>query len=342
LYRVFIRTGSERLEIAKPPVDQEDSRMNTHKHARLTYARRLEMVCQMTYQGRSVAQAAAEHGVTPATARKWLGRYLAGGESGLADASSRPRRSPRAIDPAKALLIVELRHRRMLQAHIARSVGVSQSTVGRVLARAGLSRLSDLQPREPVQRYEHEAPGDLLHIDTKKLGRIVRPSHRVTGNRRDGVDGAGWETLFVAIDDHARIAFTAMHPDEKTPQAVQFLRDAVAYYARLGVTVRRVLTDNGSAFRAHAFAAACQALGIKHRFTRAYRPQTNGKAERFIQSALREWAYGHTFQNSSHRTAALASWQHHYNWHRPHSGIGGAVPMSRLSASRNNVLTLHT
>ena len=316
--------------------------MNTHKHARLTYARRFEMVCQLTFQGHSFAQAAATHGVTAATARKWLGRYLAGGESALVDASSRPVRSPRAIEPGKALLIVELRRRCMLQAQIARSVGVSESTVSRVLARAGLSKLSDLRPVEPVQRYEHEAPGDLLHIDTKKLGRIVRPSHRVTGDRRDGADGAGWETLFVAIDDHARIAFTAMHADEKTAQAVQFLRDAVAYYARLGVSVRRLLTDNGSAFRSHDFARACQALGIKHRFTRAYRPQTNGKAERFIQSALREWAYGWTYQNSAHRTAALASWQHHYNWHRPHSGIGGAAPMSRLSSSRNNVLTLHS
>ena len=166
-----------------------------------------------------------------------------------------------------------------------------------------------------------------MHIDPKKLGRIVRPGHRVTGNRRDGVTGAGWETLFVAIDDHARIAFTAMHPDEKTPQAVQFLKDAVSHCVKLGVSIKRLLTDNGSAFRSHDFARACQALGIKHRSTRAYRPQTNGKAERFIQSALREWACGWTYQNSSHRTAALAGWQHHYNWHRAHSGIGGCTHM---------------
>lgn len=316
--------------------------MNIHKHARLTYARRLEMVEQMIELGWSAADAAAEHGVTPVTARKWLGRYLAGGQAALADASSRPAHSPRAIDPSKALLIVELRQRRMTQARIARSVGVSDSTVSRVLARAGLSKLSDLEPAEPVVRYEHDQPGDLLHIDTKKLGCIKRPSHRVTGNRRDSVDGAGWETLFVAVDDHARIAFTAMHPDEKTPQAVQFLRDAVAYYASLGVTVRRLLTDNGSAFRSKDFAAACTALGIQHKFTRAYRPQTNGKAERFIQSALREWAYGWTYQNSAQRTQALASWQHHYNWHRPHAGIGGAFPMSRLIKSRKNLLTVHS
>jgi transposase InsO family protein len=315
--------------------------MNTHKHARLTYARRLEMVKQMTQHGLSPVQAAAAHGVTAPTARKWLGRYLAFGEPGLADASSRPNSSPAALAPCKALLIVELRKRRMLQARIARSVGVSCSTVSRVLTRAGISKLSDLEPKEPVVRFEHEAAGDLLHIDTKKLGRIVRPSHRVTGNRRDSVDGAGWEMLFVAVDDHARIAFTAMKPDEKTPQAVAFLKEAVAYYASLGVSIKRLLTDNGSAFRSKDFAKACRDLSVVHKFTRAYRPQTNGKAERFIQSALREWAYGWTYQTSAQRTNALASWQHHYNWHRPHAGIGGQVPMSRLNSSRNNVLTLH-
>ena len=304
--------------------------MNTHKHARLTYARRLEMVKQMTELGLSATEAAAAQGVTPATARKWLGRYLAQGEVGLADASSRPLRSPRSIEPGKALLIVELRQRRMLQARIAHSVGVSEATVSRVLKRAGLSKLSDLQPREPVQRYEHKEAGDLLHIDIKKLGRIERPSHRVTGNRRDSVDGAGWEFLFVAVDDHARVAYTAMHSDERTPSAVQFLRDAVAYYNCLGVTIKRLLTDNGSAFRSKPFKTACEQLGITHKFTRAYRPQTNGKAERFIQSALREWAYGWTYQNSAERRQALRSWQHHYNWHRPHHGIGRVAPASRL------------
>ena len=339
---MFIRIGLERLEVAKHPILKKANRMNTHKHARLTFARRLQMVQEMTEGGLSAGQAAAEHGVTPPTARKWLGRYLAGGPPALADASSRPVNSPRSIDPAKAVLIVELRRRRMLQSRIARSVGVSESTVSRVLARAGLSRLSDLDPVEPVVRYEHEAPGELLHIDTKKLGRIVRPSHRVTGSRRDSVDGAGWETLFVAIDDHARLAFTAMHPDEKKEQAVRFLHSAVDYYGRLGVCIKRLLTDNGAAFRSSDFRQACIDLGIRHSFTRAYRPQTNGKAERFIQSALREWAYGWTYQNSAERTAALAHWQHHYNCHRPHSAIGGQPPISRLSSSRNNLLTLHT
>lgn len=316
--------------------------MNIHKNARLTLARRLELVLDITDRGLSPCDAALAHGVSAPTARKWLGRYLSQGSTGLGDASSRPTLSPRTIAPAKALAIVELRHKRLTQARIATALGVSKSTVSRVLARAGLSRLIDLQPAEPLVRYEHKAPGDMLHIDTKKLGRIVRPSHRVTGNRRDSVDGAGWEVLFVAIDDHARIAFTDMHPDEKTPSAVQFLRNALAYYRSLGIKVSRLLTDNGAAFRSREFAQACRQLDIKHKFTRPYRPQTNGKAERFIQSALREWAYGFTYQNSDQRTAALDYWNHHYNWHRPHQGIGGATPMSRLNSSGNNLLTLHT
>ena len=224
----------------------------------------------------SVPRAAAVHGVTAATARKWLGRYLAQGHAGLADASSRPAYSPRTIAPATALAIVELRHRYRTHAFIARALGVSKSTVGRVLARAGLSLLSDLMPVEPVVRYEHAAPGDMIHIDTKKLGRIEKIGHRITGDRRDR-RAAGWEFLFVAIDDHARLGFTAMHGDEKTPSAIEFLRDAVAYYASLGVTVRELLTDNGGAFRSRNFRAACLELNIVHRFTRPYRPQTNGR-----------------------------------------------------------------
>jgi transposase InsO family protein len=260
----------------------------------------------------------------------------------LVDASSRPASSPRTIEPAKALAVIELRRKRLTHARIATALGISKSTVSRVLARAGLSRLSDLEPAEPQQRYEHAEPGDMLHIDTKRLGRIERPSHRVTGDRRDRMRHIGWEMLFVAVDDHARIAFTDMHPDETWPQAVQFLRNAVAYFASLGVKVKRVLTDNGSPFRSRQFAQTCQQLGIRHKFTRAYRPQTNGKAERFIQSALREWAYGFTYRHSTERTAALDSWSHNYNWHRPHQGIGGSAPMSRLNKSRNNLLTLHT
>jgi transposase InsO family protein len=314
--------------------------MDTHKNARLTYLRRIEMVHDITEQSMSVPRAAAVHGVTAATARKWLGRYLAQGHAGLADASSRPSYSPRTIAPATALAIVELRRQYRTHAFIARALGVSKSTVGRVLARAGLSLLSDLMPVEPVVRYEHAAPGDMIHIDTKKLGRIEKIGHRITGDRRDRRD-AGWEFLFVAIDDHARLGFTAMHASERTPHAIQFLRDAVTYYASLGVTVRQLLTDNGGAFRSRNFRAACRELNIVHRFTRSYRPQTNGKAERFIQSALREWAYGTPYQHSIQRAAALDQWIHHYNWHRPHQGIAGAAPISRLHVDRYNLLTLH-
>jgi transposase InsO family protein len=315
--------------------------MNIHKNARLTLARRIEMVHGMVDRGLTPAEAAAEAGVSQPTTRKWLGRFLAQGEAGLRDRSSRPRRSPRSISSDKALVIVELRRRRLIQARIAASVGISKSTVGRVLARAGLSRLKDLEPSEPVVRYGHAHPGDLIHIDTKKLGRIERMGKRVPGSPYRSV-GAGWEVLFVAVDDHSRIGFTDLYADEATASAVQFLQNAVAYFKSLGVSTQRVLTDNGSAFRSTDFASACRTLKLKHSFTRPYRPQTNGKAERFIQSALREWAYGTAYNHSSERARMLDRWIHHYNWHRPHQGIKGSAPIGRLPQSRNNLLTLHS
>ncbi|WP_341678009.1 IS481 family transposase [Niveibacterium sp. SC-1] len=316
--------------------------MNTHKNARLTYLRRLEMVQDITERGLPVPQAAACHGVSAVTARKWLGRYLAGGAAALLDKSSRPERSPRAIAPDVALTIVELRRKLFLQARIASYMGVSRATVSRVLRRAGLSRLSDLQPPEPVQRYERDTPGELLHLDIKKLGRFEQTGHRITGERQHRSRHCGWEYLFVAIDDHSRTAFTQLYPDERRSSAIAFLRAAHDYFKTLGVPIQRLITDNGSAFRSHAFGHACVELGITQKFTRAYRPQTNGKAERFIQSALREWAYGHAYQNSHERGTALTLWNHYYNWHRPHYGIGCHVPMARLSEHANNVLTLHT
>jgi len=316
--------------------------MNVHKNARLTFARRMELVTDVLGGRLTSCVAASAYGISVPSVRKWVGRYLAEGEPGLLDRSSRPKCSPRAMPTAKALGVVELRRRRLTQARIVASLGVSKSTVGRVLRRAGLSRLRDLQPCEPVMRYEHELPGDLVHIDTKKLARIERMGHRITGNPRDNTDGAGWEFLFVAVDDHAHIGFTDLCLDERHPSARQFLHNTVAYFRSLGVRVRRILTDNGSVFRSKPFAAACRALRLKHSFTRAYRPQTNGKAERFIQSALREWAYGIPYDHSSQRAHMLDRWIHHYNWHRPHQGIGGLAPMTRLRRSRNNLLTLHT
>ena len=316
--------------------------MNTHKNARLTYARRLEMVLDITQRGHSVTDAAASHGVSAVTTRKWLGRFLAGGPDGLLDKSSRPEKSPRAIDPQVALAIVELRRKLCLQAHIASGLGVSKATVSRVLKRAGLSKLSDLRPSEPVRRYEHERPGELLHIDIKKLGRFDKIGHRITGDRAQRARRIGWEHVFVAVDDHSRMAFTQIYPDESKHSAEAFLRSAVAYFARVGVPIQRVLTDNGKSFHSALFASTCLELGISQKFTRAYRPQTNGKAERFIQSALREWAYGQPYANSDQRRSLLPAWNHFYNWHRPHHGINLKPPVSRVLVPRKNLLTLHT
>jgi transposase InsO family protein len=300
------------------------------------------MVQDITQRGVAASDAAAQQGVSAVTARKWLGRYLADGAAGLMDKSSRPDKSPRAIEPSVALTIVELRRRLFLQSRIASYTGVSKATVSRVLRRAGLSKFSDLAPAEPVQRYERETPGELLHIDIKKLGRFDKVGHRITGDRTQRARHIGWEHVFVAIDDHSRIAFTQMYPDEKKESAVAFLREATRYFAGLRVPIQRLITDNGPAFHSAAFGEACLKLGIAQKFTRAYRPQTNGKAERFIQSALREWAYGRAYQHSDERRAALSVWNHFYNWHRQHHGIGCLTPMSRLSASRKNVLTLHS
>jgi len=228
--------------------------MNTHKHARLTYLRRLEMVQDIAERGASAAQAGRQHGVSAVTARKWLGRYLADGAAGLMDKSSRPARSPRSIDPSVALTIVELRRKMFLQSRIASYMGVSKATVSRVLRRAGLSRLSDLQPDEPVQRYERDVPGELLHIDTKKLGRFDKVGHRITGDRTQRARDVGWDFVFVAVDDNSRVAFTQVYPDETGRSAAAFLRAAGAYFETLGVPIQRVLTDNGKAFYSAAFA----------------------------------------------------------------------------------------
>ena len=197
-------------------------------------------------------------------------------------------------------------------------------------------------PADPVVRYERAHPGELLHLDIKKLVRIVRPSHRVTGNRRDTVKGHGWEYVFVAIDDHSRLAHAAIYPNEQRSSAVAFLKQAVAYYERFGVKLQRVMTDNGPCFHSLAFRAACRQLGLKHIRTRPYTPKTNGKAERFIQSSIREWAYASAYDTSAHRADRLPPWLHHYNWHRPHSSLGLKPPVSRLPLNENNLLTLHT
>lgn len=315
--------------------------MKIHKNARLTLKGRLELARAVVHCGVSLVRAAEQHRVSVRTAAKWVTRFRTDGEAGLADRSSRPHRL-RAMTPVRVVRRIEkLRRQRLTITRIAKEVGVSRSTVGRVVGKAGLSKLSDLDPEEPVLRYERDHPGELIHIDTKKLGRIVRIGHRVTGDPRDHVRGVGWETVFIAIDDHSRVAFADLAPDETFGSAVAFLKAAVRYYSSLGVRVSAVMTDNGSAFLSRAFAAAMRQLGLRHLRTRPYTPRTNGKAERFIQSALREWAYGFVYRTSAQRSEILGDWVHHYNWHRPHSSLGAMPPMSRIPMNPTNLLRRH-
>ena len=315
--------------------------MDYHHHARLTIHGR-EQLAKSVVEGRlGLCEAAAEHGLSRQTAAKWVGRYRELGVAGLEDRSSRPHRLRQVTSAELAARVEALRRERWTGDRIARQTGLSRATVSRILRRLKLSRVRDLEPKLPVQRYEHALPGDLLHLDIKKLGRIVRPSHRVTGDRRDSAAGAGWEYVHVAIDDHSRIAFSAIYRDETQASVVAFLHAALAYYARLGIGFKAILTDNGPAYRSHAMAAACRALGLKHRFTRPYTPRTNGKAERFIQTALREWAYARSYSNSNERSQELRPWLHQYNWHRPHASLGLSPPISRSGLDDNNVLRLH-
>ncbi|WP_418127452.1 IS481 family transposase [Variovorax sp. KK3] len=310
--------------------------MNSHKNARLTFVGRKLLVERIAAMGLMPAAEAA--GISARTARKWRKRFEEHGEQGLLDRSSRPAKTRTSLDETLCQRIEKLRRSRMPMRRIATVVGRSVATVCRLLARLGLASLKALDPVPATVRYEREAPGELLHIDTKKLGRIVRPSHRVTGDRRDSVDGAGWEFVHVAIDDHSRVSFVQMHANERKDSAVSFLLAAVAHYKALGVTIKRLITDNGSAYRSRLFAKTCQALGIKHSFTKPYRPQTNGKAERFIQTCLREWAYGRIWANSAERTAWLPAFLNYYNSRRPHSALSYKPPASRLGG--NNLLQL--
>jgi transposase InsO family protein len=241
-----------------------------------------------------------------------------------------------------------LRRQRYTGKQIAVEVGISPATVSRILHRLGLNRLAALEPAEPVRRYEREHPGELIHIDIKKLGKFTRIGHRITGDRqgssnlRSRSQGPGWEYVHVCIDDASRIAFSQVMKDEKKGSAIAFLKVAIAYYASLGVTVERVMTDNGACYKSFAFQKACKRLGLKHIRTKPYTPKTNGKAERFIQTSLREWAYARAYNTSNERTAELPRWLHRYNWHRPHGGIGSKPPISRLGLDGNNLLRLHT
>ena len=322
---------------------ESEDRMNVHKNARTTVRGRAELVRRVLEEGQAVTAVAAAFGVDVKTVYKWVERFQAEGPKGLEDRSSRPRRL-RDPTPAEAVeRIIALRRERRTGEQIAREVGVSASTVSRILREAKLSRAKDLEPAWPVVRYERELPGELIHLDIKKLGRFEAEGHRVTGDRQAGRSrGAGWEFVHVCIDDASRIAFSQILPDEKKESAVAFLRAAIAYYLSLGVVVARVMTDNGSCYRSRAFRKVCAGLGLKHIRTRPYTPKTNGKAERFIQTALREWAYANAYPTSDHRAAELPLWLHRYNWHRPHGGIKSHTPISRLGLDRDNLLKLYT
>ena len=311
--------------------------MDVHKNARtLPHSRAL--IAQRIAAGEPVAAVARAFAVSARTARKWAQRGSAGE---LADRSCRPHRSPRAISAAVMVEIQRLRQLEWTGVQIAQAVGVSRATVGRTLTHLGLAQLEAVRARPMIQRYEWLRPGELLHLDVKKLGRIGHVGHRITGDRRGQARGIGWEFVHVCVDDCSRVSYAEVLSDEKGPAVAAFLRRAVAWFRRRGVRAQRVLTDNGSGYRSCAFAAVCRARRLAHRRTRPYTPRTNGKAERFIRTMLREWAYGPAFHTSAQRTAALGRWLHYYNCHRRHRGVGGQPPISRL-VKRDDLLSTHS
>ena len=317
--------------------------MNTHKNAKLTPRGREDLVKLVVELGWSLRRAAAAHRVDPKTASRWVNRFKTEGLSGPQDRSSCPHSCPHRTPRAVRRRIRRLRRTdRLTMTEISRKESVSHATVGRILARDNLNRLSALDPKPPVQRYEHPHPGSMVHLDIKKLARFRTPGHRVTGVPRKDSKGIGWERAHVAIDDHSRVSQIQIWPDETSASAWRALIATVRYFRTLGVRIERILTDNGSCYRSHQFGRCCRRLGIKHKRTKPYSPQTNGKAERFIQTAIREWAYRHSYNTSEIRTAALPNWVHHYNWHRRHGGIGGKTPISRLGLTEDNLLRLHT
>lgn len=315
--------------------------MNTHSRARLTYLRRVELVERVTIDQWPVSGAAEDAGVSVRTAYKWLARHRAQGAPGLLDRSSRPAVMPRITPKDRTQLIVELRRCRLSGPEIATALRMAHSTVAEVLRRAGLQRLPALEAPPPVRRYERKVAGELIHVDTKKLGRIEAVGHRITGDKRDTRRGAGWEFVHVAIDDATRLVYVEVLATERKEAAVAFLSRAITFYARHGIAVKAVMSDNGSCYVSRPFADACQRFRLRHLRTRPYTPRTNGKAERVIQTLLREWAYPIAYARSAHRTAALQSWMRYYNHRRPHRGLQLMTPVARL-ARMNNVSGNHS
>ncbi len=322
--------------------------MRLHGNAALSWSGRRVVAQRVIDQGWTLRQAAEAAGISVRCASKWVGRYRSDGEQGLADRSSAPHRVWNRTAPERVVAIVALRQLRMTAAEIAETLEMPLSTVSCVLRRNGIGRLGRIG-LEPAVRYEHTRPGELVHIDIKRLGRIEGGAgKRITGVKRNPdrrrLDAAGierkiigWEYLHVAVDDYSRLAYAEVLPDEKASTAIAFLRRALAYYRRYGIQVERILTDNGSCYRAAIHAIACRSLRIKHSRTRPYRPQTNGKAERFIRTMLHGWAYGAIYRSSTERTAALDGWLWHYNHRRRHSALSHQPP-----ASRTNLLGSYT
>lgn len=314
--------------------------MNLHKHARLSPRGRALLVDRILVHGLRVEEAAHAAGISVRTAYKWLRRFKEEGTAGLMDRSSRPRRCPHATPQPIVDQILEQRRSRQTYRQIAGQLPVAPSTIARLLRRAGLHRLAELEPAPPHNRYEYAQPGQLLHLDIKKLARFRLPGHRVTDDRTVTSRGIGWEYVHLAIDDHSRVAFGCIEPDERGISACRALIKAVRYYRSLGVRFVRVLTDNGACYKSRRFRRLVRRLGMRHLRTKPYTPRTNGKAERLVQTTLREWAYARSYVNSQQRADAFPAWVHHYNWHRPHASIGYLPPISRIPM--NNVLGLHS
>jgi len=319
--------------------------MNVHSLARSLPASRALLVDRVKKQGWKVAAAATAAGISDRTAYKWLARHAAEGASGLRDRSSRPRRQPTRLPADREALVVQLRRSRLTAKQIARQLRLTRPTVARALVRNGLSRLRFLEPPKPANRYQWPNPGDLIHLDIKKLGRIRGVGHRITGNHA-GVHrarGIGWEFAHVCVDDASRLAYVEILDDERGETVASFLERAVAWLGELSISVSRVMTDNGSGYVSRAFAQATWRLRMRHIRTRPYTPRTNGKAERFIQTLLREWAYVAPYSTSDARARALPRWLRHYNQRRPHSSLDDMPPLARLrSGCVNNVLRSHS
>ena len=319
--------------VQRPQRPQREHPMRLHGNAKTAPYTRELMVRRVLKQAEPVRDTAAAFGVSTTTLYKWLRRYREDGVAGLEDRSSRPHRSPRQTPAGVVHRILKLRRHRLTAWEISAQLSVPASTVSQWLRRQGVGRLRDLEPKPPVQRYERASPGEILHLDTKKLARIVRPGHRVHGDLARKSRGAGWEFAHVAVDDHSRVAYVQVMTKEDQYTCTEFLERAVAFFNARGVSIQRVMTDNGGGYISKRFNSACRKHRIGHLYTRPYTPRTNGKAERFIRTLKERWAYYRSYRTSAHRTRALVPWLNHYNRHRPHAGIGKRPPMSRLQSS---------